>query len=498
MPLSSIQSEILRLLSTHRNPESYVAGSVPLNREGRRYSDDIDIFHDREESVAAAAEADAALLAKEGFVVRWLRREPGIYGAIVARGGEQMKLEWVRDSDFRFFPTVPDDMFGSVLHVVDIATNKALAAAGRREPRDVLDLLTVHDQHLPLGAVIWAAVAKDPGYSPESLIGEIRRNARYLQDDYSDLALTEPVDARAVAQRIRAALDEAERPPPRPLAVIIGNFQRYAGARSQFRAMRWRNGERGLSRHRGGGERIHGCGHEACARIGHCQPARLEGVAGKKEPCDRKGIGKVRRGRCARFLISVQESGQAQELVGPGAPGLARDRASALGRNVDQVLGRAGCGAAVEVEAEAELGEHAELEARHARAGKPHIAERIDEVIEHRVDLRMRVAFRQEAAQGGGVGETIERRRGIEEPRRSEIKPLHRKVAEMLVEPGPPGQADPIARLQHRAQPRARRPAHEAKVAAMLAGHRLENGASLPVALDAQHDGFIDPLHERS
>lgn len=95
-----------------------------------------------------------------------------------------MKLEWLRDSDFRFFPIQPDDVFGYRLHVVDIATNKALAAAGRREPRDVLDLLTIDEQHLPLGAVIWAAVAKDPGFSPESLIADIRRNARYPADDY--------------------------------------------------------------------------------------------------------------------------------------------------------------------------------------------------------------------------------------------------------------------------------------------------------------------------
>lgn len=210
MPLSKIQSEILLLLAAHRNPESYVGGAVPLNRDGPRFSDDIDIFHDREESVAAAATADALLLAEQGFAVSWLRREPGIYGAVVQRRSESMKLEWVRDSDFRFFPTIPDEVFGYVLHVIDIATNKAMAAAGRREPRDVLDLLTIHDRHVPIGAVVWAAVAKDPGFSPESLIAEIRRNARYLQDDYADLSLTEPVDAGAVARRLRAALESAE------------------------------------------------------------------------------------------------------------------------------------------------------------------------------------------------------------------------------------------------------------------------------------------------
>jgi hypothetical protein len=210
VPLSSIQREILLLLAAHRNPESYIARAVPLNRDALRYSEDIDIFHDREESVAAAANADVAVLVAAGFAVEWLRREPGLHAAIVARHGERMRLEWARDSDFRFFPTVPDDVFGYVLHVVDIATNKALASAGRREPRDVLDLLTIHDRHVPLGAVIWAAVAKDPGFSPEALVAEIRRNAHYRTDDYADLALAEPIDAASVARRLRAALDDAD------------------------------------------------------------------------------------------------------------------------------------------------------------------------------------------------------------------------------------------------------------------------------------------------
>jgi hypothetical protein len=33
VPLSKLQEEILTLLAAHRDPESYVAGSTPLNRE---------------------------------------------------------------------------------------------------------------------------------------------------------------------------------------------------------------------------------------------------------------------------------------------------------------------------------------------------------------------------------------------------------------------------------------------------------------------------------
>lgn len=210
MPLSNLQRDILRTLAAHRNPESYIAGSTPLHRDGPRYSGDIDIFHHREERVAAAAAEDAAILTAAGFVFEWLRQEPGIHAAAVQRQHENTKLEWVRDSDFRFYPAMPDELFGYALHLADIATNKALAAAGRQAPRDALDLLHIDEQHLPLGAVIWAAVGKDPGYSPERLIAEIRRNARYRADEYEALLMAEPVDAGAVARGLRAALDAAE------------------------------------------------------------------------------------------------------------------------------------------------------------------------------------------------------------------------------------------------------------------------------------------------
>src|SRR5271165_1981203 len=62
MPLAKIQSDILRLLAAHRDPESYVAGSTPLNVNAPRYSGDIDVFPDREERVARAVQEDSAVL----------------------------------------------------------------------------------------------------------------------------------------------------------------------------------------------------------------------------------------------------------------------------------------------------------------------------------------------------------------------------------------------------------------------------------------------------
>jgi hypothetical protein len=104
-----------------------------------------------------------------------------------------------------------DEIFGYVLHPVDLAMNKVMAAAGRRELRDIIDLVTIHERILPLGAVIGAAVEKSPGFTPESLIAEIRRNAaNHPAAEWQSLQSTEPFDPKDTMARLRAALDQAE------------------------------------------------------------------------------------------------------------------------------------------------------------------------------------------------------------------------------------------------------------------------------------------------
>ena len=70
--------------------------------------------------------------------------------------------------------------------------------------------MTIHKTILPLGAVIWGAVEKSPGFTPEGLIAEIRRNAHYPAADWRALQATEPVDAKEVTAILRRALDDAE------------------------------------------------------------------------------------------------------------------------------------------------------------------------------------------------------------------------------------------------------------------------------------------------
>ena len=73
MPLTKGQIEALSILSASRDPESYVAGATPLNRDQIRFSDDVDIFNDSEQRAAEAAEAGATALAAAGFDVTWIR-----------------------------------------------------------------------------------------------------------------------------------------------------------------------------------------------------------------------------------------------------------------------------------------------------------------------------------------------------------------------------------------------------------------------------------------
>jgi hypothetical protein len=197
-------------LAAHRDPESYVAGSTPLNRDAPRFSGDIDVFHDRQERVVQAAINDAAVLKGAGYQVAWLRQLPTIYTAGVTKGDGGTRLEWVADSDFRFFPTMPDETFGYVLHPVDLAMNKVMAAAGRSELRDLVDLVTIHDRILTLGAVVWAAVEKSPGFTPEGLIAEIRRSSNYPRTEWLKLSSSEPLDPKHIMGRLREALEEAE------------------------------------------------------------------------------------------------------------------------------------------------------------------------------------------------------------------------------------------------------------------------------------------------
>ena len=192
--------------------ESYVAGGVALNEVtgAARVSRDIDLFHDAEAAVHACWQADRTRLEREGWTVRVLRERPGFIEAEVRGAGDAVRMEWARDSAFRFFPLVTHPEFGLTLHPIDLAANKVLALVGRVEVRDWVDVITSHDRIQPLGYLAWAACGKDPGFSPPSILDHASRTARYSADEVAGLEYDgPPPDAGELSRRWHCMLDDA-------------------------------------------------------------------------------------------------------------------------------------------------------------------------------------------------------------------------------------------------------------------------------------------------
>jgi len=212
MPLTDYQASLARLLSGNRTFDSYLAGGAAILIEPKttRFSRDLDYFHDSEARVAAAFAADLKLLEAGGYQVDVELNQPGYIRAIVRKNDDATKVEWARDSAWRFMPTLRDERVGFLLHPVDLSVNKVLALAGRDEPRDVLDSLHLHRHVLGFGPLCWAACGKDPGFTPLSLLELLRRRGRVRAEDLARLDLVEPVDIHALKLAWLEALDSVE------------------------------------------------------------------------------------------------------------------------------------------------------------------------------------------------------------------------------------------------------------------------------------------------
>ncbi|MGH7673790.1 MAG: nucleotidyl transferase AbiEii/AbiGii toxin family protein [Gemmatimonadales bacterium] len=212
MPLTAFQRELLATLATAPTDERYLAGGAAMHfaPNSTRYSDDLDFFHDSEGRVAAAFAADREHLQDTGYAVDVELSLPGFVRAVVRRDEHATRVDWAHDSAWRFMPLVRDELGGLLLHPVDLAVNKVLALAGRDEPRDFVDILFVHRRVLPLAALSWAAVGKDPGFTPLSLLELLKRRGRYRAGDFARLQLTEPFDLVTAKQIWLEALAGAE------------------------------------------------------------------------------------------------------------------------------------------------------------------------------------------------------------------------------------------------------------------------------------------------
>jgi hypothetical protein len=202
--LTQLQSRILRCLAKNRSESSYLAGGLILNKDWQRRSDDIDIFHDSDEQVVDAANADLALLQAAGFKTH---KDFVIYGAVDATVSEETSftvIQWFAETKRRFFPLVKDPEWGARLHQADLAVNKVLAAAGRSKARDIADLVAIGLKYCPLGPLVLASAGKPPNFSPRRTIDEIRRHARSIPAEEFDAMKGLPAEWSAALIREEA------------------------------------------------------------------------------------------------------------------------------------------------------------------------------------------------------------------------------------------------------------------------------------------------------
>lgn len=230
MALTDFQRRVCRLLAQGRlgSGESYVAGAAALNEAlgASRVSRDIDLFHDTDAALAASWEADRATLVANRLDVRVLRSHPTFVEAEIRDGAEIVRIEWARDSAYRFFPLVEHVDFGLTLHPFDLATNKVLALVGRLEVRDWVDVIAADGRLQPLGLLAWAASAKDPGFGPGAILEGAARSGRYSAEEVETLAFVGPPPDAATLSRswhamLQAATETIEALPPAEVGTCV-------------------------------------------------------------------------------------------------------------------------------------------------------------------------------------------------------------------------------------------------------------------------------------
>ncbi|MBC6716572.1 nucleotidyl transferase AbiEii/AbiGii toxin family protein [Aurantimonas sp. DM33-3] len=211
MALTILQRRILAELAANRSETSYVAGGVVLNKDWPRQSDDIDIFHDTDEEIGAAADRDMEVLRKAGYSVRVDIDVYGVVEAVVRDRGEETQIQWMSESKRRFLPLIRDADWGARLAPADLAVNKILAASSRRKARDFVDLASIGEHLCPLGPLVMAASGKPPHYSPQRILEHIQRNCLSIwNEDYISVkGLPNGWTAEAVRERVVALVAEA-------------------------------------------------------------------------------------------------------------------------------------------------------------------------------------------------------------------------------------------------------------------------------------------------
>lgn len=164
--LSRSQRRIIASVMSSIEQDGFVmAGGSALIELGvsERPTEDLDAFSASCDDVAAVAKRLVDDLDRAGYVVV-LQRSSESFAQLTVSTGQwrrtELRVELARDA--QLLDAVPSAL-GPMLSLRELAANKVLAAFGRHEPRDLVDLQSIAVT-VPLAQAFADAGHKDPGF----------------------------------------------------------------------------------------------------------------------------------------------------------------------------------------------------------------------------------------------------------------------------------------------------------------------------------------------
>src|SRR5262245_26964644 len=127
------------------------------------------------------------------------------------------------------------------------------------------------------------------------------------------------------------------------------------------------------------------------ALVAEREAARLQHVASQEITGQREPVGYVMTDGFGVTL--AEECRQPQHLVGPGLARGARYRPARLWRDKNQVAGRPGCDAAIEIETKPQFGQELQFEPHNHRGSDDCIVEMTEDVTERLVKSGVRISL---------------------------------------------------------------------------------------------------------
>ncbi|WP_420623314.1 nucleotidyl transferase AbiEii/AbiGii toxin family protein [Candidatus Poriferisodalis sp.] len=183
--LTDLQREIRRILTGLAEcAEFALAGgtAIIVNGIADRPTNDLDFFTSYPKTVEALLNAAQAALEDEGFDVARLAEGATFARLSVNNAGEMTYVDLA--SDARMLPARLTEE-GFVLAEPELAADKVLALAGRRESRDYIDFRGLLDR-FDIDRLCELAGDKDPGFAPDQLTDALGYFDRIPATEFAD------------------------------------------------------------------------------------------------------------------------------------------------------------------------------------------------------------------------------------------------------------------------------------------------------------------------